>query len=128
MKVASRKAVRLAMAGFLTSVAVAGTTLTGAGPALAGNCSIAGCGVVRNDSAHPVTIADWCDGAGSCGTSYLLKPGEVSTKYKRDTDTFALQCTGNYYRYYGDLLQTSAAYKWIRISDGNSARVVNQNC
>jgi hypothetical protein len=100
--------VRRAVAAVLTTALTAtGLVMLDAGPAAAGNCSIAGCGVVRNLD--------------------VVKPGEVSTKHKRDTDTFALQCTGNYYRFHNDNLQTSAAYRWIH-SDGWSARVVNQNC
>jgi hypothetical protein len=110
----------------MTATMVGVLLSAGTVPALAGNCSSHGCGVVKNNSRFPLLIADWCSNV--CGQVKVVMPGEVSTKYKADTDVFALQCYGVYVIEYTGITRSANAYQWERIYDGQVADVRYQAC
>lgn len=102
----------------IAAVTMVGATLsTGAAPAVAG-------GIVKNNSRFPLLISDWCN--SSCGRVHVVMPGEESTKYKPDTDAFALQCNGVYV--IAGITRSANAHKWERIHDGQTADVRHQAC
>jgi hypothetical protein len=109
-------------------VTLAGITV-GAGPAAAGQCwpTPYTCGVVHNSSRHPVLIAEICDAAGNPCVWRVMMPGEVSTKYFRDTDLFSLQCDGVVLWGSGSTSNERAGRN-VRISNTNTVDVRYQGC
>jgi hypothetical protein len=118
----------LAAATTVGAVTLAGVA-AGAGPAAATDCwpTPYNCGVVYNSSRYAVLIAAICDSAGNPCVWRYLGPGEVSTKYLRDTDLLSLQCDGVVLWGSGSASNESAGRN-IRIYDGNTADVRYQGC